>query len=94
MDLWKVPDVLIIHLKRFQYIPGQYFVHRDKISDNVIFPVEGLDLTGYVKGPSGMYTTPALLAHQVFPCFSLSSPPPFSLILSFYTGSCYGFYDL
>jgi hypothetical protein len=28
MDLWATPDVLVIHLKRFQYVPGQYFVHR------------------------------------------------------------------
>jgi hypothetical protein len=28
MDLWAAPDVLIIQLKRFQYVPGQYFVHR------------------------------------------------------------------
>ena len=37
-----MPDIMIIQLKRFQYIPGQYFVHRDKISDLVNFPIEGL----------------------------------------------------
>ena len=28
LDLYATPDILIIQLKRFQYIPGQYFVHR------------------------------------------------------------------
>ena len=42
MDIWRAPEILIIHLKRFQYIPGQYFVHREKISDVIDFPVEGL----------------------------------------------------
>lgn len=56
MDLWSTPDVLIVQLKRFQYTPGTYFVHRDKISDQIDFPVGGpdgtpLDLSAYVKGP-------------------------------------------
>ena len=36
---------------RFQFVPGQYFIHRDKINDLVSFPVEGLDLSEYVLGP-------------------------------------------
>jgi ubiquitin carboxyl-terminal hydrolase 4/11/15 len=51
MDLWAAPDILVVQLKRFQYIPGQYFVHREKISDVVDFPIEGLDLSKYVIGP-------------------------------------------
>ena len=50
MDIWAAPDVLLIHLKRFQYTQGQYFVHRDKINEVVEFPIEGLDLTNFVKG--------------------------------------------
>lgn len=49
-DLWATPEILIVQLKRFQYIPGSYFIHREKISDLVDFPVEGLDLTRYVRG--------------------------------------------
>ena len=49
MDLWTVPEVLIIHLKRFQYSPGQYFVHREKINEVVDFPITGFDLSNYVK---------------------------------------------
>ena len=49
-DLWAVPDILIVQLKRFQYIPGTYFVHREKIENLVEFPVEGFDLSQYVMG--------------------------------------------
>jgi hypothetical protein len=52
-DLWAAPDILIVQLKRFQYIPGSYFIHREKINDLVQFPIEGLDLSAYVKGPTG-----------------------------------------
>lgn len=51
IDIWAAPDVLIIHLKRFQYVPGAYFVHREKINDLVSFPIEELDLSEYVIGP-------------------------------------------
>ena len=51
MDIWSAPDILIIHLKRFQFITGQYqLVLREKINDVVEFPIEGLDLTAYVQG--------------------------------------------
>lgn len=50
-DLWATPDILMVQLKRFLYVPGQYFVHREKISDLVDFPIEGLDLSSYLKGP-------------------------------------------
>ena len=51
-DLWRAPDVLIVHLKRFQYAQGALFVRRNKLDNLVNFPVEGLDLTKCVKGPS------------------------------------------
>lgn len=43
-DLWKVPDVLAVHLKRF----SNSRTLRDKIDTFVDFPIEGLDLTGLV----------------------------------------------
>ena len=49
-DIWSSPDVLILHLKRFQYTPGQFIVHREKINELVTFPLQELDLTNYVKG--------------------------------------------
>jgi len=48
-DIWTTPDVLIIHLKRFQYLPSQYLIHRQKIDALVNFPIENLDLTSYMK---------------------------------------------
>ena len=43
-DLWKAPDVLVVHLKRF----SNSRTLRDKIDAFVDFPVEGLDLGGLV----------------------------------------------
>ncbi|EMD38909.1 hypothetical protein CERSUDRAFT_104201 [Gelatoporia subvermispora B] len=43
-DLWKVPDVLVVHLKRFSNSRAL----RDKIDTFVDFPIEGLDLTEMV----------------------------------------------
>jgi len=40
-DLWKMPDILVIHLKRFSSSGWR----RDKIDTTVDFPVENLDLT-------------------------------------------------
>ncbi|KAG7439780.1 cysteine proteinase [Guyanagaster necrorhizus] len=40
-DIWRVPDVLVVHLKRF----SNNRTLRDKIDSFVDFPVEGLDLT-------------------------------------------------
>ena len=47
LDIWTVPDILIIHLKRF----SGFRSFRDKIDDKVDFPVEGLDLRGKVGFP-------------------------------------------
>lgn len=49
LDIWTVPDILIIHLKRF----SGFRSFRDKIDDKVDFPVEGLDLAGKVGYPEG-----------------------------------------
>ncbi|THH28573.1 hypothetical protein EUX98_g5618 [Antrodiella citrinella] len=43
-DLWKVPDILVVHLKRF----SNNRTLRDKIDAFVDFPVEGLDLTAMI----------------------------------------------
>ena len=46
MALWKLPDILVIHLKRFSSAgrSGQ------KIGDFVDFPTDGWDLTDRVEG--------------------------------------------
>ena len=43
-DLWRVPDILAVHLKRFSNSRAL----RDKIDTFVDFPVQGLDLTDLV----------------------------------------------
>lgn len=52
-DLFSLPRVLIFHLKRFRYAQSSFYLHRDKITTLVNFPVEGLDLSEYVVGPKG-----------------------------------------
>jgi ubiquitin carboxyl-terminal hydrolase 4/11/15 len=42
-DLWKLPNILIIHLKRFSYTR----MWRDKISTLVDFPLSGLDMSSF-----------------------------------------------
>jgi ubiquitin carboxyl-terminal hydrolase 4/11 len=49
LELWTVPDILVIHLKRFSSGRGL----RDKIDALVDFPVEGLDLSGRVGVDEG-----------------------------------------
>lgn len=46
-ELWKTPDILVMHLKRFSASRG----FRDKLDVFVDFPVEGLDMTGRVEAP-------------------------------------------
>ena len=54
-ELWKAPDILVIHLKRFS-VQGRF---RDKLDVMVDFPVEGLDLSSRVamqeEGKSPIY---------------------------------------
>ena len=47
-SIYKLPDILLIHLKRFQ-ITGRW---REKINTRIIFPLVGLDLSKYVFHPT------------------------------------------
>uniref|UniRef100_A0A6B2L134 ubiquitinyl hydrolase 1 n=1 Tax=Arcella intermedia TaxID=1963864 RepID=A0A6B2L134_9EUKA len=42
-DLFHIPDILVIQMKRFQF----FRTHRNKITTFVDFPINGLDLTPY-----------------------------------------------
>ncbi|KAJ3671901.1 hypothetical protein LUZ60_007980 [Juncus effusus] len=44
LDLWRLPDVLVIHLKRFSFSRST----KHKLETFVNFPIYGLDLTNYV----------------------------------------------
>eukprot|EP00980_Cylindrotheca_fusiformis_P028571 scaffold22612_cov138-Cylindrotheca_fusiformis.AAC.5 len=51
--LWSVPDILILHLKRFTFdhCAIRNDVIRSKINETVRFPIERLDLSKHVLGP-------------------------------------------
>lgn len=42
LDIWRLPDILVVHLKRFSHTRAW----RDKIDAFVDFPIYGLDLSG------------------------------------------------
>eukprot|EP00620_Florenciella_sp_RCC1587_P017949 CAMPEP_0182568706 /NCGR_PEP_ID=MMETSP1324-20130603/9559_1 /TAXON_ID=236786 /ORGANISM="Florenciella sp., Strain RCC1587" /LENGTH=338 /DNA_ID=CAMNT_0024782879 /DNA_START=36 /DNA_END=1052 /DNA_ORIENTATION=+ len=67
-DLWSTPDILIIHLKRFQHTMGAHFVHRQKIDSLVNFPLDGLDLSEMVLGTD----TSSSRARPVYDCYAVS----------------------
>ncbi|KAL2331868.1 hypothetical protein Fmac_019449 [Flemingia macrophylla] len=45
LDLWRLPEILVIHLKRFQY--SRYM--KNKLETYVDFPVDNLDLSAYIS---------------------------------------------
>ncbi|QCE09523.1 ubiquitin carboxyl-terminal hydrolase 8 [Vigna unguiculata] len=62
LDLWRLPKILVIHLKRFQY--SRYL--KNKLETCVDFPVDNLDLTAYIShgnGESYHYTLYAVSNH-------------------------------
>eukprot|EP00500_Bicosoecida_sp_ms1_P004096 CAMPEP_0203807726 /NCGR_PEP_ID=MMETSP0115-20131106/1222_1 /ASSEMBLY_ACC=CAM_ASM_000227 /TAXON_ID=33651 /ORGANISM="Bicosoecid sp, Strain ms1" /LENGTH=494 /DNA_ID=CAMNT_0050716409 /DNA_START=311 /DNA_END=1793 /DNA_ORIENTATION=+ len=46
-DLWKLPPLLIVHLKRFSYTRRGV---RRKLTNNISFPTTGLDLSAFCVG--------------------------------------------
>lgn len=50
LDLWKAPDIIAIHFKRFNY--SELRRYPSKISTRIDFPLEGLDLTERAHGPN------------------------------------------
>ncbi|KAJ1409278.1 Ubiquitin specific protease, conserved site [Sesbania bispinosa] len=49
LDLWKLPEIVVFHLKRFSY--SRYL--KNKLDTFVNFPIHNLDLTKYVKSKDG-----------------------------------------
>uniref|UniRef100_A0A3Q3XL41 Ubiquitin carboxyl-terminal hydrolase 8 n=1 Tax=Mola mola TaxID=94237 RepID=A0A3Q3XL41_MOLML len=47
LEIWKVPPILLVHLKRFSY-EGRW---KQKLQTTVDFPLDSLDLGQYVIGP-------------------------------------------
>lgn len=46
LTLWSVPDILIVHLKRFEYDTAG---NRSKIVDYIDFPIHNFDLSKYIS---------------------------------------------
>lgn len=44
LDLWRLPEILVIHLKRFSYSRFS----KNKLETDVDFPVDNLDLSTHV----------------------------------------------
>ncbi|KAL6647857.1 hypothetical protein ACP70R_015294 [Stipagrostis hirtigluma subsp. patula] len=63
LDLWRLPEVLVIHLKRFSYTQFT----RNKLETFVDFPINDLDLSSYIgdKGepPNSHYRLYAISNH-------------------------------
>lgn len=47
-DLWKLPPILVVHMKRFSY-KNRYW--REKLETFVNYPIQDLDLSSFVNGP-------------------------------------------
>ncbi|XP_053321110.1 ubiquitin carboxyl-terminal hydrolase 8 [Spea bombifrons] len=47
IEIWKLPPILLVHLKRFSY-EGRW---KQKLQTYVDFPLESLDLSQYIIGP-------------------------------------------
>jgi len=47
-DLWKLPKIVVVHLKRFSY-KNRYF--REKLETLVDYPIKGLDFSKHIQGP-------------------------------------------
>lgn len=58
LDLWWLPDTLIVALKRFE------FNGRSKVEHFVHFPLNGLDLSAIVKGKSNLHLYKKTFIHQ------------------------------
>lgn len=52
LDLWRLPEILVIHLKRFSY--SQFM--KNKLEAYVDFPLDDLDLSSYISYKNGHTT--------------------------------------
>jgi len=69
MELWRIPNILIIHLKRFEYRHG---FRRDKLDTLVEFPLNGLDMSSY----QASYDKTSFVDESVeatFDCFAVAN---------------------
>jgi hypothetical protein len=71
MELWKLPNVLIIHLKRFEY---KHSLRRDKLDQLVDFPLYGLDMNQHCGKYNSDHKTASCVDSYVpalYDCFAV-----------------------
>ncbi|KAG0182754.1 CSN-associated deubiquitinating enzyme Ubp12 [Apophysomyces sp. BC1021] len=61
-DLWRLPEILVVHLKRFSHSR----TWRDKIDAFIDFPIEGLDLTDRVLGMDQVVSPAERLVYDLY----------------------------
>ncbi|KAJ1689237.1 hypothetical protein LUZ63_013392 [Rhynchospora breviuscula] len=61
LDLWKLPEILVVHLKRFSY--SRYM--KNKLDTFVNFPIRNLDLSKYVT-PAAACPNPLLYRYELY----------------------------
>ncbi|GMJ03788.1 ubiquitin-specific protease 8 [Hibiscus trionum] len=52
LDLWRLPEILVIHLKRFSY--SRFF--KNKLEAYVDFPIHDLNLSNYISPTDGQFS--------------------------------------
>lgn len=57
LDLWRLPEILVIHLKRFSY--NRYF--KNKLETFVDFPVDYLDFSTYIAHKNSQFSNHYIL---------------------------------
>ncbi|XP_004303326.1 PREDICTED: ubiquitin carboxyl-terminal hydrolase 5 isoform X2 [Fragaria vesca subsp. vesca] len=62
LDLWRLPEVLVIHLKRFLYSRSM----KHKLETFVSFPIHDFDLTNYIAHKSNA-------GHQLYELYALTN---------------------
>lgn len=49
MEIYRCPEFLILHLKRFSHQRASFFSSK-KITEHIDFPTEGLDMSNFILG--------------------------------------------
>uniref|UniRef100_A0A2P2M481 ubiquitinyl hydrolase 1 n=1 Tax=Rhizophora mucronata TaxID=61149 RepID=A0A2P2M481_RHIMU len=57
LDLWRLPEILVVHLKRFSY--SRYI--KNKLETYVDFPTDDLDLSTYISHTNAQSSNPYVL---------------------------------
>jgi hypothetical protein len=91
LELFYTPKILILHLKRFSYSSvSRYRMFAEKLGQTIDFPLDNLDLSNYVVGPtaSSQYELFAVSQH-----FGSTGGGHYTSVCKNYDGKWYDFND-